>query len=89
MPKLAQRALPFFKLMRKSEPFVWTKKSEEVLQELKGYHTSPPIMVAPEPSEPLLLYIAATTDAVSMVLVAERPEPHQHQEPKAEEVAGS
>jgi hypothetical protein len=27
-------------------------------------------MVAPEPSEPLLLYIAATSEAVSMVLVA-------------------
>jgi hypothetical protein len=33
-------------------------------------------MVAPEPGEPLLLYIAATSEAVSMVLVAERPDPH-------------
>jgi hypothetical protein len=29
-------------------------------------------MVAPEPGEPLLLYIAATSEAVSMVLVAEQ-----------------
>jgi hypothetical protein len=33
-------------------------------------------MVAPEPGEPLLLYITATSEAVSMVLVAERPGPH-------------
>jgi hypothetical protein len=33
-------------------------------------------MVAPEPSEPLLLYIAATVEAMSMVLVAEQPDPH-------------
>jgi hypothetical protein len=33
-------------------------------------------MVAPRPSEPLLLYIAATLEAVSMVLVTERPDPH-------------
>jgi hypothetical protein len=33
-------------------------------------------MVALEPGEPLLLYIAATSEAVSMVLVAERPDPH-------------
>jgi hypothetical protein len=33
-------------------------------------------MVAPEPGEPLLLYIMATSEAVSMVLVAERPDPH-------------
>jgi hypothetical protein len=34
-------------------------------------------MVAPKPSEPLLLYIAATAKVVSMVLVAEQPEPKQ------------
>jgi hypothetical protein len=33
-------------------------------------------MVVSEPDEPLLLYIAATLEAVSMVLVAERPDPH-------------
>jgi hypothetical protein len=31
-------------------------------------------VIAPEPGEPLLLYIAGTAEAVSMVLVAERPE---------------
>jgi hypothetical protein len=38
-------------------------------------------VVAPELSEPLLLYIAATAEAVSMMLVAERPDPlatHEH-----------
>jgi hypothetical protein len=40
-------------------------------------------MVALELVEPLLLYIMATTDAVSMVLVAERPNP------KTEEAPGS
>jgi hypothetical protein len=38
-------------------------------------------VVALEPDEPLLLYIAATVDAVSMVLVTERPESlaaHEH-----------
>jgi hypothetical protein len=33
-------------------------------------------MVAPETGEPLLLYMAATSEAVSMVLVGERPDPH-------------
>jgi hypothetical protein len=44
-------------------------------------------MVAPEPGEPLLLYIVATTEAMSMVLVAERPKPHQHQKPKGTSAA--
>jgi hypothetical protein len=79
--RLAKRALLFFKLLRKSGPFVWTDDAEEAFQELKRYLTLPLIVVAPEPGEPLLLYIAATVEAVSMVLVAERPDPlatHEH-----------
>jgi hypothetical protein len=37
-------------------------------------------MVVPEPSEPLLLYIAATSEAVSMVLVTERLDTHDPHE---------
>jgi dsDNA-binding SOS-regulon protein len=66
--------------MQKSGPFVWTEDVEEAFQELKRYLTSPPIMVAPEPGEALLLYIAAITEAVSMVLVAERPDTHNPHE---------
>jgi hypothetical protein len=87
--RLAERALPFFKLLRKSGPFVWTKDAEEAFQELKRYLTSPPIMVAPEPGEPLLLYIAATSDAVSMVLVAEWPSPHDLHELESSSAGGS
>jgi hypothetical protein len=65
--RLAEWALPFFKVLRKSGPFVWTDEAEEAFQELKRYLTSPPVVVAPEPGEPLLLYIAATAEVVSMV----------------------
>jgi hypothetical protein len=40
-----------------------------------------PILVAPKPEEPLYLYIAAAAEAVSMVLVVERPAP-ESQEPE-------
>jgi hypothetical protein len=46
-------------------------------------------MVAPEPSEHLLLYIAATTEVISMVLVAERLEPKQSQALKGAPAFGS
>jgi hypothetical protein len=46
-------------------------------------------MVAPEIGEPLLLYIAATTEVVSMVLIAERSELPQHQKPKGTSAASS
>jgi hypothetical protein len=85
--RLAEWALPFFRLLWKSRPFVWTEEVEEAFQELKRHLMSPLIMVATEPSEPLLLYITATAGPMSMVLVAERPEPHQHQEPKGTSAA--
>jgi hypothetical protein len=70
--RLAERALPFFKLLRKFGPFSWTEEAEQAFQELKQHLVSLPILVAPEPREPLYLYIAAVAEAVSMVLVVER-----------------
>jgi hypothetical protein len=48
-----------------------------------------PIMVALEPGEPLLLYIMATIEVVSMVLVTEWPEPRQPQTLKGAPAVGS
>jgi hypothetical protein len=79
--RLDERALPFFKLLRKSGPFCWTEEVEQAFQELKQHLVSLPILVAPEPEEPLYLYIAAAVEAVSMVLAVERPTP-ESQEPK-------
>jgi hypothetical protein len=74
--RLVERALPFFKLLRKSGPFSWTEEAERAFQELKQHLVSLPIVVAPEPGEPLYLYIAAAIEVVSMVLVVERTSQH-------------
>ena len=58
--KLGERALPFFQLMKKKGPFEWTPEADRAFQDLKKYLTSPPMMVAPRPLEPLVLYLAAT-----------------------------
>jgi hypothetical protein len=75
--RLAERALLFFKLLQKSRPFVWSQEEDEVFQELKQYLMSLPIMIVLELAEPLLLYITATTEVMSMGLVTERQEPKQ------------
>jgi hypothetical protein len=72
LSRLAERALPFFKLMRGSGPFTWTEEAEQAFQEMKQYLTSLPVLVAPEPGEMLFLYLAAMTEVISMVLVTER-----------------
>ena len=51
---------------------VWTPEAEAALQDLKRYLSSAPILVAPRPQEPLLLYLAATNQVVSAALVAQR-----------------
>src|SRR4051812_24163395 len=70
--KLGERALPFFKLMKKKGPFEWTKEADKAFQDLKRYLPSPPVMVAPRPQEPLVLYLAATPYSASAALVAVR-----------------
>lgn len=57
--RLGERALPLFKLLKWSGPFVWTEEAGQALNQLKAYLTSPATLVAPGPKEPLLLYLAA------------------------------
>ena len=63
--KLGERALPFFQLMKKKGPFEWTEEADNAFEDLKRYLTSPPVMVAPCPQEPLVLYLAATPYSAS------------------------
>ena len=74
--KLGECTVPFFKLMKKMGPFEWTQEADRAFQDLKRYLTSPPVMVAPRPLEPLVLYLAATPYSASAALVAVREE-HQ------------
>jgi hypothetical protein len=67
-----EKALPFFKLMKRAGNFEWTPEADKAFAELKRYLTSPPIMVAPMTREPLLLYVAATPRTASAILIVER-----------------
>ena len=69
--KSAERALPFFKILKKAGPVKWTPEEDTGLQELKAYLSSVPTLVAPKPQEPLLQYLAATNQVVSAALVAQ------------------
>nr|CAE01745.2 OSJNBb0056F09.8 [Oryza sativa Japonica Group] len=76
--RLGEKALPLFKLLKRSGPFIWTEEAERAFTHLKAYLSSPPVLVAPEPDEPLLLYLAATPQVVSAALVVERDEDNPH-----------
>jgi hypothetical protein len=72
--RLGERGLPFFKLLKCQDKFLWMEEAERALQDLKHHLQSPPILIAPLSGEDLLLYIAATTHVVSSVIVVERYE---------------
>jgi hypothetical protein len=72
--KLGETGLPFFKLLKKVDKFVWDDEAQKAFEDLKASLTTPPVTTPPIPKETLLLYIFATTNVVSTVLVAEREE---------------
>jgi hypothetical protein len=72
--RLDEKALPLYHLLKKSECFSWTLEAEEALTKLKGTLSNPMILVPLATGEPLLLYVAATTQVVSMAVVVERAE---------------
>jgi hypothetical protein len=75
--KLSEKGLPFFKLLKKVDKFVWDDEAQKAFEALKASLTTPPIMTPPIPKETLLLYISTTTNVVSTVLIAEREEEGQ------------
>jgi ribonuclease HI len=73
--RLGEKALTFYALMKKSEDkFEWTEEADTTFAQLKKVLSTPSVLVAPKEKEPLLLYITATHQVVSTVLVVERSE---------------
>ena len=70
--------MPLYKLLKRTDAFVWTEEAQQALESLKMSLTSAPILVAPERGEPLLLYVAASNHMVSATLVIEREELGHH-----------
>jgi hypothetical protein len=63
--KLGERGLPFIKLLKHQDKFVWTPEADQALAQLKDFLSKPPVLTAPRKGEQLLFYLAATTHVVS------------------------
>jgi hypothetical protein len=73
--RLGEKTLPFEALMKKSDSrFEWTEEADTTFAQLKKVLSTPPVLVAPKEREPVVLYIAATHQVVSTVLVVEQSE---------------
>jgi len=72
--QLGEKAMPLYKLMRKSKTFVWDDEADVALAALKKLLSEAPILAAPKEKEPMMLYTAATRRVISIVMVVERKE---------------
>ena len=78
--RLGEKALPLYRLLRRTDHFEWTDAATAGLEEIKTLLASNPILVAPDVDEPMLLCTSATHQVVSAVLVIER-EQDEHKFP--------
>nr|GEX49941.1 reverse transcriptase domain-containing protein [Tanacetum cinerariifolium] len=75
LSKSAEKSLPLFQTLKKcikKSDFHWTAEAEQAFQQLKHHLLDLPFLVAPNPQEELIMYLSATYEAVSAVLMKER-----------------
>jgi hypothetical protein len=69
---LDEKGLPLYRLLKKHERFSWTVEAQEAIDKLKATLAHAPILTPPRGGEPLYLYVTATTQVASAVIVVER-----------------
>jgi hypothetical protein len=72
--RLGEEGLPLYRLLKKHECFSWTAEAQEALDKLKAMLAHALILTPPQDGEPLYLYVTATTQVVSAVIMVERIE---------------
>jgi hypothetical protein len=72
--RLGEKRLPLYRLLKKHERFSWIVEAPEALDTLKAALARAPILMSPQDGEPLYLYVTATTQVVSAVIVVEHTE---------------
>jgi hypothetical protein len=72
--RLGENGLPLYRLLKKHKHFSWTAEAQVALDKLKATLAHALILTPLQNGEPLYLYAAATTQAVSAVIVVERIE---------------
>jgi hypothetical protein len=70
--RLGEKGLPLYRLLKKHERFSWTIEAQEALDKLKTTLSRVQILTPPLDGEPLYLYVATTTQVVSVVIAVER-----------------
>lgn len=69
--RLAERGLPFFRVLRKSGMFQWTAECQVAFKQLKEFLATLPLLKQPEMGYPVIVYLVVGDESISSVLVRE------------------
>ncbi|XP_071699843.1 uncharacterized protein [Rutidosis leptorrhynchoides] len=75
LPRATDRSLPFMKVLKSclnKKDFKWTEEAEKAFQDIKQLLKELPTLTAPIEGETLILYLAASAEAISSILITER-----------------
>ncbi|KAL0458333.1 UNVERIFIED_CONTAM: hypothetical protein Slati_0460500 [Sesamum latifolium] len=65
---LVGQCQPFSRIMKKGVTFEWDEACRNAFRSIKSYLMKPPVLIAPVPGRPLILYIAAQECSVGALL---------------------
>jgi len=68
----ADKCLPLFKILKKKANFMWNEVAKQAFQNLKEYLGRFPWIISPNTKKLLLVYLAVSKHAVSVVLLANK-----------------
>jgi hypothetical protein len=68
----------FMRLLQKNTPFIWDDTAQWSFDALKHALTHAPLLHPPEYTKDYILYLAASTSTIAMVLVQEDPNDEEH-----------
>ncbi|GJY59498.1 reverse transcriptase domain-containing protein [Tanacetum coccineum] len=75
LAKSAKKSLPFLKTLKKctkKSDFLWTEEVEAAFRQMKEHIAKLPMLTVLEEQEELIVYLAASKEAVSAILMMER-----------------
>ncbi|XP_071700154.1 uncharacterized protein [Rutidosis leptorrhynchoides] len=73
--RASDKALPFFQTLKgclSKKDFIWMDEAEKAFQDVKAFLKELPTLIAPIPGKTLTVYIAASSEAISSILIADR-----------------
>ncbi|GJX35151.1 reverse transcriptase domain-containing protein [Tanacetum coccineum] len=91
LSKSAEKSLPFLKTLKKctkKSDFQWTQEAEVAFKQMKKLLAELPMLTAPKEKDELIIYLAATKETISAVLMTEKGGNLAQRKQTAEKISG-